>query len=129
MPKLKTEPVLALNLFDLDRMEPSMRSSLLGGKLDLSRPIRLGKADEVAVGLVCSTLTAALAIDVIRSEDRRFGDEPTRAYLHRGGTWERLDPSAVLTVLQGETPRLNPIFFSRVLEAAPVKSVMLGSEV
>lgn len=128
MPKLKSEPVLALNLFDLDRLDPQLRASLLGGKLDLSRPIRLGKADEVAVGLVCSTLTAALAIDVIRSEDRRHGDEPTRAYIHRGD-WERLDPSAVLTVMREGKSRLNPIFFSRVLESSPAKPVMLGMEV
>ena len=50
-PAPQNGPRLAINLYDLDRIDPMIRGSLLGGKLDLTAPVRIDpeRLDETAV--------------------------------------------------------------------------------
>lgn len=91
---------LAVNLADLDRMDPALRGPLLHGKLDLKAGhIRVDprRVDEFAVGFTCDLLTAATLCDVVRSNDRKLRQSPTRVYLRRRVSWEQLPKDAVLT--------------------------------
>lgn len=102
---------LAVLLADLDRVAPSLRTGLLGGKLDLKTAVRV--ADEVAaVMFTCDLLTAAAVCDLLRSEDRRCGNPPTAVYVRRDRAWAKLPGSAVLTVVVRGEMRLNPVVFA-----------------
>lgn len=90
---------LAINLADLDRLDPEVRVSLFGGRLDPSAPIRLDgygdvpeeeRVGRVAIPLVGPLLAAACACDALRSQDRQSGLPVTRVYLCRTTTWNRL---------------------------------------
>ena len=72
------------------------------------------KEDEIAVELTCQLLTAALAIDILRSENRRDKIEPVRAYLFRE-KWAKLPSHAVLTVEHRGMIVLNSIYFPRIV--------------
>jgi hypothetical protein len=62
---------VAINLFDLDRLDPIIRSTLLTGKMDLSEPIRVdkNKVDEVGVLFSCDLVSAGCICD---TAGRRF---------------------------------------------------------
>ena len=115
---------LAINLFDLTRIDPLVRQMLgLAAQLDAAAgPIRMDKdrPDETAVAFRSTDeddlLKAAAVCDVVRSNDRKVGDAPTRTYLKRQ-VWVRLPSAAVLTLV-GENGdlRLNSEWFP---EAAP----------
>jgi hypothetical protein len=109
---------LAVNLFDLDRVDPTVRQILLAGKLDLTRVIRINpdRPDETAVAFTCDLLTAACICDVIRTHDRAAGDHPCRVYLRRSKAWERLPGAAVLSVLDDGKAVLNPDLFGSPVE-------------
>lgn len=103
MPHIPDGPVypkLAICLYDLDRVDPTIRGALLGGKLDLSKPILTDpdRMDETAVAFRCDLLSAACIIDTIRAHDFLAGDHPTRCYLSRTGkTWTKLPGRVVLS--------------------------------
>lgn len=123
--KLDRPEKLAINLFDLDRIEPSLRGPLLSSRLDLNRPIRTNwdraasTTDEAAVVFICDLLTAAVVCDTIRSHDRKAGDFPTRLYIQRK-TWARIPSHIVLTELVDGKCKLNPSFFPEEVEAITV---------
>lgn len=114
---------LAINLYDLSRLEPTIRTMLLGGRLDLSREsvvrVDLERPDETAVPFTCPLEQAAACCDVIRGHDRRSGEPPTRVYLNRlgNGSWERISGGAIL-VING---RLNIELFRPEAKVAPVE--------
>jgi len=101
---------LAVSLFDIDRIPPTLRRNLLQGKLELSNIIRI--LDKPAVVFTCDLLTAALTCDILRSNDRKLCDSPTEVFIKRS-KWSRVPSNTVLTVL-GPTnkARLNPDVFS-----------------
>lgn len=106
---------LAINLYDLDRLPADMRGKLLGGRLDLSSPIRTDwdrkdSPDELALLFTCPLLTAAIVCDIIRDWDVKAGDFPTRIYLKRK-EWTRIPSHKRLTVVAGSKSHLNPDFF------------------
>lgn len=107
---------LAVNLPDLDRVEPIIRGILLKGRLDLSDVVKVGgdNFDEMGVLFTCPLLQAACICDTLRNHDRRAGDYPTRIYLQRGPgrAWEKLAGRIVLTDVVDEKVRLNPEIFS-----------------
>lgn len=112
---------LAINLFDLTRLDPLVRLNLaLAAQLDAAAgPIRVDKdqPDETAVAFKCNLLRAAALCDVIRNHDRKVGDPPTRVYLKRQ-VWARLPGATTLTVVgEDDDLRLNPTWFP---EAAPI---------
>ena len=112
---------LALSLLDLDKADKSLVARILGGKL--AKEVVTIDNTEVGVTFTCSLETAALAIDVLRSENRREGLQPVRAYIFRGD-WKRLPVTAVLTVQNKGAIVLNPLFFPRVVsekEAVPLE--------
>lgn len=96
---------LAINLFDLDKLPTELQARLLGGKLEKTTvPVDLDRTQtSIAVPFKCDLVTAALAIDIIRSECRRSKEAPIRAYINRGGeAWSRLAERDVLSV-KGES--------------------------
>ncbi|SRR6266404_4623602 len=115
---------LAINVFDLTRIDETIRAMLLGGKLDLDpeHAIKVdpGRMDETAVTFVCDLLTAASASDVIRGRDREAGDHPTRVYLRRIKAWERLPVAAVLTRVCGGELFLDPGVFPPAAASVPI---------
>ena len=121
---------LALNVFDLDRLDPVLRARLLKGRLDL-RAVRPDpdRGGETAVAFSCDPLTAALICDLLRSEDRRAGDVPTRVYLRRNKVWVRLSASDVLTEVgeDGKATLSHDLFPPEPVEYVPppVKPVAL----
>lgn len=107
-------PELGVNPLDLSRIPEAVRAAMLGGKLDLERgPIRVDaeRPDEVCVAFRCDLLAAAALLDVIRGNDRRAGDFPTRAYVRRR-SWSKLPGSALLSVVRGGRVSLNPEVFA-----------------
>ena len=130
---------LAINLFDLTKIDLFVRQMLgLAAKLDAKAgPIRVDRdrPDETAVAFHCLTATdllmAAALCDVIRNNDRKVGDVPTRTYLKRQ-VWSRLPGFAVLTLVDADgTLRLNPEWFPEStpaveLEAPSVNSIFGG---
>lgn len=127
---------LAINLVDLDRMLPEVRSILLGGKLDVAAgpivvdPDRFG---EVAVAFRCPPETAGAICDLIRSHDRDAGDHPTRVYVFRRA-WRRLPADAVLTIVEDGKCLTNPEVFGydglpSIDSPRPVERVDVGRTV
>lgn len=116
---------LAVALEDLDRVAPELRVKLLKGRLDLDNVLRHAgqhREEEVpAVPFTCDLLTAAIACDVLRSNDRKLGDELTRVYVLRESRWTRVTSKTVLTVIVEGKVRLNPEVFSidKVVGAPP----------
>ncbi len=116
---------LGINLFDLQRMPATLRDGLLGGKLALRKDalvIAGDDPDETVVPLTCDLLTAALALDLVRSHDRRHSEDPTRVYLFRKA-WTRLPGAAVLTLDRGEglPVILSPEWFPDSVEVVEPK--------
>lgn len=115
MPPVKKEAnfKLAINLYDLDRLDPHIRVKLLVGRIDLLKPIKVAKdrvEPEPAVVFNCGLLTAASICDIIRNEDRNNGDFPTRLYIYRQD-WSRIPSHIQLTIVVGGKIVLNPEFF------------------
>lgn len=126
---------LAVALADLDRVDPELRGPLLAGRLDLTTAIRVGAdraiEDTPVVMFTCDLLTAATVCDILRSNDRKLGDQPTRLYIHRGQSWSRVNFNEILTVLVAGKVKLNPLVFPSVqLEAntPPPKVKVLGKK-
>ena len=123
---------LAVNLADLDRIDPFVREAMgLAQKLDATAPIYTDpdRWDETAVAFRCDLLTAACLLDVIRDHDRRAGAAVTRTYVNKGYGWVKL-PGGTTLVLPGVSykgttvaDRLNPDVFNVAAEhaAAPPK--------
>lgn len=113
---------LAINLFDLKRLDPAARAKLFPkGVLDLAAVLNVepGKKDGRAVAFACEMVKAAVILDVTRSNDRKLGLPETRAYLRRGKVWVKLPADAVLTVVRDGACVLDPDLF-RLPPAAPV---------
>jgi len=115
---------LAVCLFDLERVEPLMFVRLLAGRVDLDRSLVIrvdpSRPDETAVPTKGPVLPAATALDLLRSENRREGDQVTRVYLDKGRGWVRLSANAVLTVSEGGKSKLNPDIFGSQVEVVSV---------
>ncbi len=118
-PKLK-KPRLAINLLDVERVDPAVRGMLFGGKLDLSKPVRVdpSRADEIGVAFTCDDLTAACICDIVRDHDRRAKDPPARVYLFRQ-VWARVPGAAALTIMVNGKPALNPEWFAGTAVEGP----------
>lgn len=123
---------IAINLFDLDRLDKEVLRMLLGGKLKTSGAIRTDpkRNEEVAIEFSCDTLTAASICDTIRGHDRRNGIQPTRCYLMRNDVWIRLSSATDLTIVVNAKVLLNPAVFSGTamneLAPATAKRVTFG---
>ncbi len=114
---------LAINLTDLDRLEPTFRQKMLGRKLDLSRVVKVNNRGLIEPGVVftCPILEAALICDIIRNNDRLCGDPPTRAYIFRQD-WKRLRDTDVLTQVHEGKANLAPAIFTdaEIIIAPPI---------
>lgn len=126
---------LAVNLFDLDRVEPMVRQALLADTLDLDSVIKADddKPDERAVRFKCPFLRAALICDILRNHDRQVGDPPTRIYMSRMSGpfrvgWRKLPGNLVLTATVNDKVTLNPLLFEEGARevALPAKKVEMG---
>ena len=119
---------LGINLFDLERVDTGMYQRLLAGRLDLRKEsvVRLSdsKPDDSVVPFTCGTREAALVCDILRSENRREGDEPVRVYIFRAKAWTRLSGQVILTLPgdpeSGQKARLNPDIFPSQVMYAPL---------
>lgn len=139
MPPVPTKPQpsrperIAVNLKDLDRVNPSLRAQLLKGRLDLTRAVSPGDdVKDAAVAFSCDLLTAACVVDTLRSHDRDVGDPPTRACVQRapGLGWTKLPGELQLTKVVAGQVILNPTAFppmvrARDLAVPRVKSVKM----
>ncbi len=126
MPKA---PELAINLWDLERLDPAMRRRLLAGRLG-GQHVRVDpeRRDEVAVPFACDLLTAAIACDLIRAQDREVGDRPARVYLRKGKAWVKLAAGALLTAeVEGKAVLDPDLFAAPCVEIRPaIERVRLG---
>ncbi len=121
---------LGINLNDIDLIHPLMRQSLLkdGAGKPIVDPmdttwVDRSKADETSIPFTCDLLTAALVLDLVRSEARKANDPPIRAYIKRATAWERLPHAAVLTVVWDGKSVLSPSIFpeEKRVELIPVR--------
>lgn len=107
---------LAIDLKDLDRLDPVIRTRLLKGRLDLANPIQISKDRAIpdhAIPFSCGLLSAATICDIIRSEDRKSGDFPTQLYIYKT-TWNRIPSHVALTIQVKGSVKLNPTIFPAV---------------
>lgn len=114
MPRIAERPDrLAINLFDLDKLDETIRAMILLDKLDLQRPIRVEQDNirETAIRFKCDILTAATACDVLQSQNRKLGEPEVRLYLNRGQGWVKIASRSILTVLVNGKAKLNPVVF------------------
>ena len=118
---------LAINIFDIDRLDPTIRHNLLKGKLatDRTAVLRLDKEHlhETALPFTCGLLTAGAICDIIRGIDRRMGDSPTRVYVFKGLNWTKVPFNKLLTVVKDSQAVLNPAIFP------PTKSDVVSPDV
>ena len=123
---------LALNLFDLDNVHKIVRESLLSGKVDVTRAIKIDKSrpDEVAVLLTCDLLSAACICDTLRTQNRKHDETPIRVYLKRETAWSKVPYDRELSLVEGDRCRLNPEVFPQIAEVSSLspKEVSLGME-
>ena len=117
---------LALNLFDIDRIDPLI-GIVMGGKLDLSKAIKVDpdRLDETAVAFSCDLLTAACICDTIRTHDKAVKDYPTRVYIFRRSAWSKVAGQGHLSIVVDNKCVLNPKIFSSVPaanDAEPLKA-------
>lgn len=121
-PNDMVDDLLALNLYDLDNIDQTMRLKMLKGKLSLD-VVRIDPTvqDQVGLAFECDLHTAALTIDVLQNELRKIGDKPLRMYLKRaGGRWNELPSHTILTVYYEDMVSgtrklyLNPIVFPQL---------------
>lgn len=109
--RLRRRERLALNLFDVDALDPDLRKAALAGRLDLTGAGHLDESDPDGRGLVlkCPLLEAATVCDLLRG---RAGPGGLRTYLERPGLgWSRVPEGRPLTVVFGGRARLNPAVF------------------
>lgn len=113
---------LAINMWDLSHLHPTMKVGFLGGKIDPTQPIWIDrdKPDETILEFVCNLFSAAVACDLLRSECRRSKEASVRVYLKRAEAWSRLPSTAILTVLEGKRFVLNPEWFPRKVKLIPI---------
>lgn len=124
---------LSINLFDTDRLIGMLREKTLP-LLDFSAAIPMDKdrPEERGVAFTCSLLQAAVVCDIIRSEDRKAGDVPTRIYLKRSPNraWYKLGSEVILTLdistLNREVfPSSEPVVI--IPPSSPPKRVSFGT--
>lgn len=96
---------IAVNLVDLERVDPLLRQILLGGKLDVDRLVMVGK--EVAVAFTCDLLTAAATCEGLRLFDGKADRYPTRVYVNRGQAWVKLSGTDKLVRVEGNKCALD----------------------
>ncbi len=112
---------IAIAVDDVLRMEPLLRSNLVGGRLSKTH-VRIEQGDSrvAAVEFTCPAIEAAAICDVIRDQDRDAEESPSRVYVWRGKTWSRVPADVELVVGEfaaGEQPVLNPKLFGRTVDA------------
>jgi hypothetical protein len=125
---LRRNVKLGINPFDLANVPGFILGNILKDpktnewRITQTRPIIVDKArpDEQCVEFVCSLITAALCIDLLRNEGRQLGNgEIVRAYLKREA-WARIPHSAILTRVEKGTIILNERWFPIIEEAEPI---------
>lgn len=122
---------LAVNLFDVTEriQDDELRQRLLKGKLDTRRESLIeaksrDKLRETGAVFTCDLLTAALTCDLIRNNDRKAGDYPTRVYVRYATVWERVTAAVVLTEVVGGKVILNPEVFPPQKKFVPLAPVL-----
>lgn len=123
---------LAIALDDLDRVDPIARQKMLAHRLDLENPIRItNKVCDAAVAFCCKIVDAAIICDLIRGEDRKAGDTPSRIFLDKGEGWKSVPGNAVFTVTVRGTIKLNPQLFDVIVlnhTPLPVRTLTFGKK-
>lgn len=117
---------LAINLYDLMRVDEFIRAQLVGGKINLDRAAVIkvdpDRLDETAVEFTCGIVTAACIADTIRTHDRAAKQYPSRVYLRRATAWNRLPAEATLALVEDGKVLLNPKVFKVELPVAKPKA-------
>lgn len=114
---------IAVSLRDLERVDPSVRASMLAGRVDTEHPVE-GVEDTdptcSALAFTCDALAAGVVCDLLRSMDRESGHTPVRVYVLKRGAWRRVVQSENLTVVSPEgVVELNPVLFEKRLHGGP----------
>ena len=99
---------LAIDLFDLDRVDPLLQERLLTGRLDGSGIVKVSPKQR-AVALSCPLLEAAMMCEAIRRLNRAAGDRVVRIYFRPVGKsrWVQLPMEMVLLSRDGDGWRLH----------------------
>lgn len=122
-PKPARPEKLALNLWDVTRLHPTV-AAMLAGRVDRRKEalvwVDRTDVEETAVVLTPPLLEAACLVDVVRAGAAKIGDKVPRAYVFRK-TWARLPATAVLTTVRDGKPALAPEWFAGV--ETPIEAV------
>lgn len=97
---------LAVNLLDLDRLDPLTRQILIAGRVDAGAMVMVGK--EIAVPFSCDLLLAACLCQAVRNLDRRADRAPCRVYLKKADAWNKVPGIVDLITVEGGKCLLNP---------------------
>lgn len=112
---------LAVNAFDLDRVPPEMIRKFFFDpdgtpRLDLKAAVEV-ELDRIeptrAFVFTCDLLTAALVVDLLKSECRRTKSDLVQGYIRRKESWARILNNEVLTAVDPDTGKtvLSPKTF------------------
>jgi hypothetical protein len=114
---------LAINLADLDRLEPEHKAHLLKDKLSPKLiVVDMNDPKEVALAFKCGLLSAAMVCDIIRIQDWKAGDYPTRVYIRR----DRSNPNAMWSKIPDKVPLAVKCNGTWVLNRAVFRQAVMG---
>ena len=127
--------ILAIDIYSLDRLDPELFKRILASRLDSKRVVEIPLGAQtvrvIPFRFGCTSLAAAISIDVIKSENRRAGQPEVQCYVKLDGKWLRVPSGTTLTTRIGDRYVLNQSIFGVLspddLLPPPSKSVRLGS--
>lgn len=112
---------VAVNMFDIDRVDPLTRQIILGGRLNLDHAVLAGdqrrsSPNDVGLEFTCDLVTAATMIHALRNMDAKHGRSATRAYKcddpkSPSERWHRLHADVPTIVIIDNRCTLNPEVF------------------
>lgn len=131
--KQPPKELVAVNLFDLDRIDEETRQGCLAGRLDpyATFDVDTGRKSDVGVRFKTDQdlLTCCCICDIIRGVQRKKGVKVLRVYVStdHGKSWRTIGSSVLLSLISmngmGETvTTVNPDIFHRpidILEMRP----------
>lgn len=106
---------LAIGIYSLDRLDPELFKRVLAPRLDPQRVVEVTLGTQVVRAIPfkddISLLTAAMAVDILRSENRKAGQPEIDVYRLRQPEWRPIAADEVLTVQVKEKFILNQRIF------------------
>jgi hypothetical protein len=119
---------VSVPIYDLDRLDKELFKRILASRLDSQKVVEITLGTQTVRAIPfrdeVNILTAALAVDVLRSENRKAKQPEVQVYLKRNnGTWTRIGEGEVLTTqLKGKFVLNQRIFGTNPDDLVPPES-------